>query len=703
MERVKKRIGHLYPQGKDGKPVIGYLWARTAPCSNPSCKKEIPLIRSLLVCDKKLKRVALTMNIESRRITFSIAKGKEIHRTEGTMLTRGNVRCPFCEETTPVADLRTAGLNGKLGEQLLCAIVETNDGKDYRPIEKTDIEGFQEAVRISHAVERPNEKHADSNEAGLRCHNYGYKTFGSMYNGRQLVAMQTFVDETKKTLVVLPQNSISEGLTIYLGLWVSRMSMRFTNMGRFDSGGESFQSPFSTQAIPMIWDYAEPNPFSDSTGGAHNQINWIRGVLEREQFQYFENSQSIQCSNGDGANLSVANKAVDVVVTDPPYFDSIAYADLSDFFYIWLKRVLVEMSPTIFTTPLTPKSEEATSLKHRHEGSEEIANQHFENKLADCLAESKRLCKDDGVIAVMFAHQSTLAWTALINAIFKSRLNVIATYPIDTELANRSVALAGSALSSSVTVICRHRVYGAAASYKDVRIEIEKVVKESVEKFWRYGFRGADLIVACYGPAVGVVGKYEYVEKQGEPVPIGELLEEVRKIALSAIAGAFTGDLSSRFYFVVANIYKTSETQWDDMRLVAQIGCGEEDARKFSDEYHFIIREGDKARLALLRDRENDISSPDQVNEKSPLIDQLHCAMVLWKNEKRTELVRFLHSGARMENDILWKLAQSLFEVLPPETEDRKLINALLSEREALRVETKSLRTKEETQIGLGI
>ncbi|OQX20470.1 MAG: hypothetical protein BWK80_35685, partial [Desulfobacteraceae bacterium IS3] len=206
---------------------------------------------------------------------------------------------------------------------------------------------------------------------------------------------------------------------------------------------------------------------------------------------------------------------------------------------------------------------------------------------------------------------------------------------------------------------------------------------------WGYGFRGADLIVACYGPAVGVIGQYESVEKQGDPVAVEDLLNDVREIALKTIAGAFTGDVHSRFYFVVASVYGISEQKWDDIRLVAQIGCGEEDAKAFSDQYHYVVREEDKARLAMLSDREDYLPSYEKLDADAPLIDQLHIAMLLWKQEKRSDLVRFLKQNQRIDNDLLWKLAQSLFEILPRELKDRKVITALLSEKETLKIETR--------------
>ncbi|RMG44915.1 MAG: DUF1156 domain-containing protein, partial [Acidobacteria bacterium] len=304
------------------------------------------------------------------------------------------------------------------------------------------------------------------------------------------------------------------------------------------------------------------------------------------------------------------------------------------------------------------------------------------------FAEAKRLCKPDGIHAVMFAHQSTEAWTALINALFEAGLTVTATYPIDTERGNRMVALDASALESSITVICRPREAGAAASFRQVRQEIERVVAESVHRFFEYGLRGADLIVACYGPAVGVFGRYERVERaDGTPVKVPELLELVKEAALRAIAGEFQGDTLSRLYFVWASLYGVSEQAWDDARILVQIGGDSEDAMDVARRHGLFVVNGAKCRLALIKDR----AERRHIGEDAgaPLIDQLHRAMLLWKEERRADLVRYLSDHDLLDHVPFWKLAQALFEVLPRGGEDRKLISALLSEREALRLEAK--------------
>jgi len=699
LESARARIGHLYPPGEDGNPVVGYLWARTATCSNPTCRAEIPLLRSLLICNKSNKRVALTMTTKDKEVTFGVAKGKDITRTESTMLNRGNCRCPICEQVTPVEDLRRAGIEGNMGERMVAVITDTPHGKDYRPVEQTDWEAFEEAKRLAETVERPSEKNADANEAGLRVHNYGFKTFGSLFNPRQLLAMQTFVSCLHDALAELePHESDAEYHKVvaeYFGLWVSKVSMFLTSFGKLHAGRETLDSPFSEQAIPIRWDYPEVNPFNKVTGGALGQLDWILRVIAHESPTSDKSFRPAHVLCSDGARLSIADGMADVVVTDPPYYDSIAYADLSDFFYIWLKRGLGDVFPQAFATPLTPKSDEATALRHRHDGDMEKAKRHFTSKLAACFAEAKRACKPDGVIAVMFAHQSTEAWTALINALFEAGLTVTATYPIDTELKNRMVALGTSALESSITVVCRPRQVGAAASFREIRWEIEAAVQEAVERFWEYGFRGADLIVATYGPAVGVFGRYERVERaDGRRVDVPELLELARTSALKAIAGEFQGDALSRLYFVWANLYGASEQAWDDARLVVQIGGESEDAMEVARRHGLFVVDGSRCRLALLSDRSERRNLGGEPG--SPLIDRLHRAMLFWKEENRSELVSYLSQHELLDYEPFWKLAQALFEVLPRDGEDRKILSALLGERDTFKIEARRLEARKD-------
>lgn len=692
LDRVRQKIEHLYPAGKDGRPIIAYLWARTAPCSNPSCQGQIPLLRSLLVSSRGTK-VALRMDVDKRRkkVSFGIAKGRAIKRTEGTKRARGPAICPYCDQPTSTEEIRQSGCAGRMGNLIVAVVTMGKTGKDYREVEESDLQALAELDQFN--VEKPSEPIASEIGADvIWVHLYGITDWGSLFSKRQLVALQTFVETLHNALEVIaqeiPDKDYRLALAIYLALWIDRVAV-FTNTScRWSAGSQIVKTPFSGQVIPLMWDYPEVNPLADSSGTASTQLRYMLKVIEHERLVNGVRFEEPKAFLGSAASLPLKSLSTDCVVTDPPYDDAISYSDLSDFFYVWLKRSIGSVLPEVFGTPLTPKGDEATSLRHRHEGSQKRARAHYRRLLKESFSEALRLTKEPKPVTVMFAHQSTDAWTALLSALFEAGLAPDATWPIATEMPNTAWALGTASLESSVTVACRPRITGSATSFKQVRIEIEEVVKSSVKRFWSYGFRGADLIVACYGPAVGVFGKYERVEKaDGTLVGIPELLVLAKQAARDAIAGEFRSDNLSTLYYIWANLYGAAEQAWDDARLVVQIGGDEDNAMEVARGHGIFVLNGSKCRLALLGDRAIRRGLGNDLNP--PHIDALHRSMLFWKEEKRRDLVGYLGEHDLMGNGPFWKLAQALFEVLPRDSEDWKLVNALLSERQTLKMEGK--------------
>lgn len=705
LARARAKIGHLYKSGKDGFPVVAYLWSRTVPCSNPSCKGELPLIRSLLLCDKPGKKIALTMEVDkpSKKVSFGVAKGSDIKRTEGTKKQRGPAICPFCEQPTSEEAIRDAGSTKSMRTRMIAVVVDTPRGKQYRPVEDTELQHFEDAKKTP--AEIPNEyivpeingptasKLAGAHRS-INLELYGFTRWGQLFNHRQLVAIHTFVELLHEARIAMLKEGYeadySEALTIYLALWIDRIAVFSNTMCRWAPGSEIIKTPFGGQSIPMMWDFPEVNPFAETSGSASTQLDYMVKVIQHESPPKDVVIQTPLFFIASASKLSLNSDSCDLVVTDPPYGNSIAYADLSDFFYVWLKRSLGDVLPNMFTTPQTPKDKEATSHKHRHEGSQARANTHYRGLLTEAFTECLRVTKHPKLISVMFAHQSTEAWTALISAMFDSGLCPTATWPIATEMPNTALALGTASLETSVTVVCHPRVIGNAASLRTVRREIEKAVAEAVKRFWAYGFRGADLLVACYGPAVGVFGKYERVEKaDGTPVEVPELLELAREAARNAIAGEFDGDDLSTLYYVWANLYGAAEQSWDDARLVVQIGGERADAMEVARRSGIFVIDGNQCRLALLGARagRRDLGE----DPTGPLIDTLHRAMLYWKQEDRNGLLRYLVARDLLTNDPFWKLAQALFDTMPRDTEDWKITSALLSERETLRMQAKGI------------
>jgi adenine-specific DNA methylase len=479
-----------------------------------------------------------------------------------------------------------------------------------------------------------------------------------------------------------------KALLILLALWISRLSARCNSVCRWFPGREAIQSPFSGQSIPMMWDYPEVNPFSSSPAGAREQLQRMIEVLRREEIDDAPYRRPTFLL-GSATKLLLDDEACDCVVTDPPYGQAIAYADLSDFFYVWLKRMIGVVLPEVFATPQTPKAEEATSHKHRHNGSAEGANRHYKTILTASFREILRVTREPKLVSVMFAHQSSEAWSALLGALFDAGLCPDATWPIATEMPNAALGLDTASLESSVTVVCRPRARLGRESFKVVERQVREVVQEAVNRFWGYGLRGADLVVACYGPAVGVFGRFDRVERgDGSIIGVPELLSVARQAARDAIAGEFRGDELSTLYYVWATLYGASEQQWDDARMVVQIGGKAEGAMELARERGIFVVDRATCRLALFADRGERKSLG--ADPGSPLIDMLHRSMRLWKLEKRPELLAFLGERQLIEDGPFWKLAQALFDVLPRDSEDWKLISTLLGERDTLHREQKA-------------
>ena len=272
-----------------------------------------------------------------------------------------------------------------------------------------------------------------------------------------------------------------------LSIWIDRVILYNTNLGRYDVSRDNIQHPYSKQALPMMFDYPESNPFCYSSGSALNQLDWILKYLDSE-------SSTIFCANflnaSSGDKQQFREKELTASITDPPYYDAVAYADMFDLFYVWLKQTLGDIYPVNFSTPLNPKQDECTAIKHRFDGDEFKAKRHFENKLTEIFDAMEQQTSD--IVSIMFAHQSTDAWTTLCKSILDARMNITGSWAVDTELTNRSISINNAALESSVTVACRPSERKGFADFDEVKHDIRQLVKAEVEKLYGLGFRGAD-------------------------------------------------------------------------------------------------------------------------------------------------------------------------------------------------------------------
>lgn len=673
LRETEKEVGWMYPADENGNKPIAFYWVRTAKCSNPSCGAIVPMLKGFDLVHTNSKQFYLDPTIEGKSISFSIKQGRS---SSSSWNNRGNVTCPCCGSLTSVGQVKEQSKKNRLSPILVATIYETNNGKKYGIPTAKQIKVLSTPIEV---IDRPTES-MQRNSNGGDTFPWGFTKWGDLFSDRQLFMLSHFVNQIKGIGRLLDDEKYGNIIETYLALWFDRIALINTSFSRYDTSRENVQHMYNRQAIAMVSDFPESNPFCDSSGCALNQLDWVLRYIESES----PNSYSANFANASsGDKEQFEKKQLSVVVTDPPYYDAIAYGDISDFFYIWMKKILCEIYPLNFATPLTPKTEECTALRHHHNDNETEAKKHFENKLTDIFDAIERQTSD--VVSIMFAHQSTEAWTTLCNSILNARMNITGSWPMDTELANRTLAISSSALESSVTVSCRPSQRQGFAEYKEVKQAIEKNVKEEVNKLYDLGFRGADLLTACFGQAVSEFGKYEVVEKSnGDRVTVAELLELAREAAFNALLEGVQGDDFTKFYLGWLQLNGMSSTDYDDVTKFTRVGLPIDVREVFSQGLLVKEQSGNKQHLASAAEHlEGDHITGTRANDL--LIDQAHRAILFYKDENRPALLKLLRDiNAQDANASFWRLLASLKELLPA-CDDLKQVQGLLQNGEDLR------------------
>lgn len=689
LAETEKEIGKFYPADNKGNKPVAYYWAKEATCCNPTCKARVPLLKHFYLSRRRSASEKQWVHFEpllkNKKIEFKIAFGK--NDSEGWN-NRGNMQCPFCGNLTSVQEIKKQSKSGELKDRLIAVIEETSNGKLFRIPTEFEISIIDEIP----SQEAPSEN-IQKNSAGGDTLSWGITKWGEMYSNRQLLVMHSL----SKYLKIIKDEIISQeykrAVSVYLAFLIDRVAMRNTRHNTWHLQQDTIEKVFGRQAISMVFDYPEMNPFSSFTSSAYSQLDQIINYIVEESSTF---NFSI-CNNAEsGDKNQFKEKYLDVVVTDPPYYDAIAYADLSDFFYIWMKRTISDEFPLNFATPQAPKTEECTALKHHHNGDYSLAKEHFERKLYLIFDAIERQTKE--LSSIMFAHQTTEAWTTLCNSILKAKMNISGSWAIETEntggLKNDKAFLA-----SSVTVSARPAQRQGIGSYREVKKAIEKRVADEVEQLYRLGFRGADLLTACFGQAVSEFGQYEKVEKaDGSEVTVAELLEMARESAFNALLKGFDGDDFTKFYIGWLQLYGFAESEFDDAAKFTKVGLSINVQDLFKE--HILIKNGNKQTLGNFSER---MAKQANLGERSQnnLIDLVHRAMHLYKGSNRNALLQYINKVASSPESSFWRVLTSLCEVLPAGSEDHKQATGLLTNKDSLIRESKTVQQASITQTNL--
>lgn len=678
---TEKRIGQYYPSDERGLKPVAYYWVKVGICSNPSCKAAVPLLKHFYISKRRGSSenqwVYFKPIISGKKIEFEILNGK--YEEEGWN-NRGNLKCPICGNLTDVKEIKRQSKEGLLEDKLIASIEDSNEGKIFRL-------PFEEEILVLAKIPRqdiPVEK-IQKNSAGGDTLSWGITTWGQMFSNRQLLVMHSLIDVMNEK--ILPELNVEtnykNAISVYLSFLIDRIAMRNTRHNTWHLQQDTIEKVFGRQAISMVFDYPEMNPFSTFTSSAYSQLDQILAYINEESFN-FNYSFCNNAASGDKTQFDT--KYLDVVVTDPPYYDAIAYADLSDFFYVWMKKTLAANYSQNFATPQTPKAEECTALKHHHNGELEQAKQHFETKLLQIFDAIESQTKD--IVSIMFAHQSTEAWTTLCNSILNARMNITGSWAVETENTG-GLKQDKSFLASSVTVSCKPAKRIGVGDYKRVKREIEQTVSVEVGILYRLGFRGADLLTACFGQAVSEFGKYDKVEKaDGGEVSVAELLEMAKESAFNALLKGFDGDDFTKFYIGWLQLFGFSESDFDDAAKFSRVGLTINVGDLFTE--HILIKHGNKQTLGTFSDR---IKAFRALGEKpgSHLIDEVHKTMALYKGTNRKTMLQFISRVAQNPDSSFWRVVTSLVEVLPPGCDDHKIVVELLSNKENLIRESRDI------------
>lgn len=569
-EESARELIDLYPNDEDGATPIAYLWARTIRCEGPGCGAEIPLFNShcLAQTGKRSTFLKMLCNKRTKKIDFEITSNAPAESEIAGVLRRSSVTCPICGYTTKAANVRAQfqGRKGGSSDARLLAVVTTmpgQSGRTYRLPNLRDLDIAQEAsrqlelIRTNSPDEVPDEPlpylRSIFNIQLLDATKWSY-----LFSPRQLLSLVLLIRVIRRLAVRLENSGVQSGLQAAictcLAMAIDRVASQFSSLTRWQPKGEFSVGTFGRQALGIIWDFVEIRPVGGASGDLDGAIDWICRVIGSGVEASGMVAGTAQLASATSHPLPDDSAAA--LVTDPPYYDAVPYADLSDFFYVFLKRMLKKQHPFLFESELSPKVGEIVQLAERNPMYAYKTKDYFEKGMQDALAEGRRVTVPSGIGVIVFAHKTTQGWEVMLSSVIKAGWIVTASWPIDTERSVRPRANNSAALGSSVHLVCRPREYSAGATaanevgdWRDVLQELPRRIHEWMPRLASEGVVGADAIFACLGPALEIFSRHSRVEKaSGEAVGLGEYLEQVwATVAREALSLVFEGANATGF------------------------------------------------------------------------------------------------------------------------------------------------------------
>ncbi len=570
---AENRIGHLYPkititaemtaERPDLKPLVGqslaviaWLWARTVKSPNPAFSHvEVPLISTFILSSKEGKQVYVKPVLEGTGFKFTVQVGEpDDAAASGTKLSRGaNFKCLISDAPIEPKYIKSEGLAGRMGARLMAIVVEGSRGRTYLP--PTD---EHESLAKSVTPGWKPETDIPPDKRSMFTPLYGLTKFSDLFTSRQLVALTTFSDLVSEAIAKIKADALSadlpdddrgldeggigaaayaEAVGLYLAFGVSKTSEYSSSLTVWYSREDRPKGLFARQAIPMVWDFAEQNPLGDIGGTFKKSIEIVAdslgGVLPNSKAYAFQ---------ADAQTQTISN--CKLISTDPPYYDNIGYADLSDFFYVWLRRSLKPIYPGLFATVAVPKAEELVATPYRHGGKEQ-AEKFFLDGMTVALHNLAQQAHPAFPVTIYYAFKqsetkdhegtSSTGWETFLEAVLKAGFALTGTWPMRTERGSRMIGSGSNALASSIVLVCRQRHTDAATvSRREFIRELNAVLPEALYEMTRGGVNSpvapVDLSQAIIGPGMAIFSKYAGVlEADGTPMRVKSALQLINR------------------------------------------------------------------------------------------------------------------------------------------------------------------------------
>ena len=590
---AEKRIGHLYrkvkvPKEQDGgeATVIAWIWARRVKCQNPICEARMPLVTSFWLSKRKGNRAWIEPIVDkvNKTVQFEVKTGNGTP-PDPTKIGRGSrFRCLVCHQDNTEEQVKNESMEDRMDAQLMAIVAEGQNGQIY-------LSPSEEHEKIAQSA-MPNwvpevEMNRDTSTL-VSGRGYGFFNWADLFTQRQLTALSTFSDlvtETREKVLADTINRGREEASAYADAVVTYLSFAIDKTADY---GSSFcgwvpngfiRSTFGRQAIPMVWDYAESNPFSQSTGNWSACVEWV--------YRFITKNSGIQVQRGYINQLDAAASLSDVqsplISTDPPYYDNIDYAEVSDFFYIWLRSSLRSVYPDLFNLMLVPKTEELVAARHRFGGDRSKAEEHFLTGLSKAFQLMNDRAHPDYPLTVYYAFKqsetdsedgsvASTGWETMLEGLLKSGFQITGTLPMRTERSARNIAIGTNALASSIILVCRPRSNDASmATRRDFIASLRRDLPDALHHLQQSNIAPVDLAQAAIGPGMAVFSNYSSVlEADGSPMRVRTALQIINA-ELDAYFTEQEGDLDAdtRFCLLWFEQYGMKDAPFGEAEVLA--------------------------------------------------------------------------------------------------------------------------------------